>query len=858
MSLLQNSNAVTPSAGYDIEKSCRFYNGHLSKTFSGAGNRDKWTISVWLKNNGGKTSGSDGLNGIFYSQTDNTHKTAIWNHGGGYALWNMTSAGNTAGGYLGPSASLRDPAAWYHLVFVWDSGNVTANDRIIIYRNGVRETAFADDVDPPINQDSYINMAAAHQIGYYLAESGASYNPNCYFSEYYFLDGQAEPASSFGEESTSGQWVPKDCKDDLTFGTNGFFLEFKNAAALGADTSGNSNDFAVNGIASHDQVVDTPTTNIVGLNSLTNNEISPLPEMNCWFENTGQGGTNWQGIQGTIALPNSGKWYFEWLCYQSDWSGGGTWGNLYGACGVIDNNLTQNSTDNMNSLYGVSDVGWGMNNGDSGMSRYTSNPDLVAGAPIIYQFAIDMDTRSLTCSSDGNGNYASVVTLPAGGTFTPGAVCYPNNKYAFNGGADSSFGGKKTAQGNMDENDIGDFYYTPPAGYLCLCAANLPTPSIALPGEHFNTKLFTGNNTTANAQTGVGFLPDFIWFKQYNVTRSHALFDSVRGRASGLASQDIAVATTSAATKDLASFDSDGFTVGVVENWSSTNTSGGSIVAWNWKAGGAPTATNSAGAGNVPTAGSVKINGSNLGSALAGDIPVLKLSANTTNGFSIGTYTGNGTANSTVAHGLSQGPELVIVKCYDGLTFDWTVGSTSMDAWTDYQHLNKLDARVDDVDFWRDTAPSASVITIGSNGNVNYNNDDFIFYAWHSVEGYSKVGGYTSNNNSDGPFVYTGFTPAWLMVKSSTGGNYDTWTIIDTKRDTYNVVDTWLTANGSCQENYSSNTGGSCISRGDIDIADLNSNGFKFRSSSGEANGGTTAYLYLAFAESPFKTSTGR
>ena len=178
MSLLQNSNAVTPSSSYEIENSCRFYNGWLSKTFAGAGNLDKWTVSVWMKNNGGKTNSSYGLNGILYQQLNNTHKTVLWNHGGGLAFWNMLSAGDPAGGYKGLSAQIRDPASWYHLVFVWDSGNATTDDRMIIYKDGVRVSAFGDNNVPPQNTDSYINKAAEHGIGFYKAESGAQYSPN--------------------------------------------------------------------------------------------------------------------------------------------------------------------------------------------------------------------------------------------------------------------------------------------------------------------------------------------------------------------------------------------------------------------------------------------------------------------------------------------------------------------------------------------------------------------------------------------------------------------------------------------------------------------------------------------------------
>ena len=266
------------------------------------------------------------------------------------------------------------------------------------------------------------------------------------------------------------------------------------------------------------------------------------------------------------------------------------------------------------------------------------------------------------------------------------------------------------------------------------------------------------------------------------------------------------------------------------------NKSGDDYVSWNWKAGGAAS--------------------SNTTGSLASSV-----SANTAAGFSIVTYTGTGN-DETVGHGLSEEPELVwVFRRTDAGYFkiiSTTVGGLSFAKYF----------RTDDVgaagtgNYWQNLNPgvtTAGTFTIvGADNSTNGSSKDFVGYCWHSVEGYSKVGSYTSNNNADNAFVYTGFKPAWVMLKGDMAGNYTTFTIVDNKRDTYNPADVWLTANSACQENYSSNTGGTCISRGDIDIADFVSNGFKIRSSSGEAGGGPATFIYLAFAESPFKYSNAR
>ena len=372
---------------------------------------------------------------------------------------------------------------------------------------------------------------------------------------------------------------------------------------------------------------------------------------------------------------------------------------------------------------------------------------------------------------------------------------------------------------------------------------NLPAPSIALPGDHFNTILRDGFGSSGGAVTGVGFEPDFLWQKSLSGSGNHWLTNSVSGDTKYLWSNSNAEEATNA--NFVVSLDSDGWTMGSDDFGAGTD----NIVGWNWKGGGAPTAINIAGAGATPTAGSVKINGSNLGSALAGTTPVLQLSANTTNGFSMGTYTGDGSV-ATIAHGLSQAPELIIVKCYDGSTFNWTVGwgwsggGVGGANYSDYMYLNTNDGSSDNATFWDDTLPTASVFTIGTAGSVNTNGDDFLFYAWHSVEGYSHITSYEGNGVVDGPFIYTGFKPAWLMVKSSSGTR--DWMLHDNKRNPYNVVTKRLYANlVNAEETYST-------------PYDFVSNGFKNRSNVASWNGNTEEHLVLAFAESPFKTSNSR
>ena len=340
------------------------------------------------------------------------------------------------------------------------------------------------------------------------------------------------------------------------------------------------------------------------------------------------------------------------------------------------------------------------------------------------------------------------------------------------------------------------------------------------------------------------------------------MHDAVRGVGEALFSDNTSAEWDGAAY--FGPFQTDGFRLSPTTVGGSYNASSENYVSWNWLAGTAPTADNSASAGATPTAGSVKIDGSNLGSALAGTIAATRLSANTTSGFSIVKYNGNDTAGATLAHGLGVAPDLVMIKSL-GAGQGWVVTSPELGTTGDTYGglaeyyiltLNTTDAKGD----WsQDTiyGLTSTTFSIGSSGPMimvnNSSYDPYVAYCFASVEGYSKIGSYVGNDSTDGAFVYTGLSPAWLMIKridtanTSTNLNGSHWGIVDIKRNTYNPRPYVLLANSSADEDTTNMA----------ESIDLLSNGFKFNSGEDTFNGVGT-YIYMAFAESPFKYSNAR
>jgi hypothetical protein len=332
----------------------------------------------------------------------------------------------------------------------------------------------------------------------------------------------------------------------------------------------------------------------------------------------------------------------------------------------------------------------------------------------------------------------------------------------------------------------------------------------------FNTVLYTGNAST-NAITGVGFSPSLVWAKARNNPYSNTLYDVVRGVTKRLYTNLNYVENTEA--NSLTAFGSDGFTLG---SDGGSNVNSGTFVSWNWKAGTSFSNDASAtGIGSIDSTGSV----------------------NTTNGFSIISYTGNGTANQSVAHGLGATPKIILIKNRTTASH-WCMTNPRFVSVSDPNilYLQVTAAEADDTNINGTTAPSSTVFGVDDYGAVNTSGNAHIAYCFTPIQGYSKFGSYTGNANADGTFVYTGFKPAFVMIKRSSDGTND-WTIFDNKRPGYNLINKALYPNGSWAE-------------GTGDALDFTSNGFKWRTAAAPYNASAT-YIYMAFAENPFVTSTG-
>ena len=337
--------------------------------------------------------------------------------------------------------------------------------------------------------------------------------------------------------------------------------------------------------------------------------------------------------------------------------------------------------------------------------------------------------------------------------------------------------------------------------------STIPKPSV-----HFNTKLYTGTGSSL-ALTGVGFQPDFTWIKcrAAGSGTDHVLFDAVRGVTKALNSNDNSVEDT--ISNSLTAFGTDGFTV---NGNGATGASGDTYVGWNWKANGA---------GSANTDGTINST----------------VSANTTAGFSIVSYTGTG-ANATVGHGLGVAPSMVIIKNRDSVK-DWRVGHNGLTSWAYRLHLNDTSAQTEQSAIFNSTAPTSSVFSIGTRGSVNDSGQNIIAYCFAEKTGYSKFGSYTGNGNADGVFVYTGFKPAFVIFKVT--NDNDNWHMHDNKRTTNggNPLNKVLYPNLNNLE-------------GSVDI-DFLSNGFKPRSNNNAFNASGKPYIYMAFAEEPLVANVG-
>ena len=799
-----------------------------------------------------KYTGSHGTNGYYLDfknagvvyETGDRRSSITVTHSG------LTVAGGTVNGMLDGVSDAYGISAWFaasvssgaYLRFEFDSAKVITENKW--YQNTTHSGATWQ-WQGSNDATNWTNIGSSFQMTCSTANQGevnTQLNGNTTAYTYYQM------LYVSGSNNANPYW------QEIEFATGTPAVN-----GLGTDASGEGNHFTPTNIATSDQVTDTPTNNFSVMNNLNNQPfVTTFAEGN--LEITTGGSQHEPSNMATFGM-SSGKWYFE--VYQKSGGSDALLGIRSQQPGTISPTAKDNPGKSVDgyALYANITAGNLVHN-----NAYVSYGNLIGYTNgDIISIAVDLDNNKCYWAKNGtwlnsgnpagnsNGHSITAASSTSTGEYFPCFGDYDANSYVFltNFGQDGTFAGNVTAGGNADGNGYGNFKYSVPSGFLSLCSANLPEPTVT-PSEHFNIHTYTqsgstndGDDVTVTTKASNGM----VWIKKRSGAFSHCLFDSIRG-STNLLRPDTDDATNASAAGGI-TFGTDSYTIGNDSTGSGFNEAvGATYVAWSWRSGGTPTADNSAGEGATPTAGSVKIDGANLGSALAGNLPATRLTANTTAGFSITKYAGTGTEVKTVAHGLSKAPELVIIKRIEDNAHGWQVGSIqslgSMD-FTDALYLHDTIAISDAANWWNDTAPSSTVVTLGGNSWNNNASKNFMMYCWHSVEGYSKIGGYVANYDADGTFFYTGFRPAFVMTKrmDSTGW----WVLFDTARSTSNPCDHLLSAN----ENNAENGPGS-----DTMHADILSNGFKLREQDSYSNASGGTFLYIAFAEQPFKYSNSR
>jgi hypothetical protein len=815
--------------GYEIEYSARLTidNSFLKATtdFNGSGNTQYWTVSFWAKRADLTKFGalhSSTVGGNPYYQD-----VLAWNSG---ANLNKITAyyGSNASGFTEHNSSgvYRDPSAWAHYCIQNNNFGVTVwvnNEVALSFTHG----------------GSYrylISSSFDYRINNYEYQSTPNGTTDWYIADYYLILDSSFGASDiygpdqFGEYNDDGVWVPKE--NSLTtaqFGEDGCFMEFKQsgtsgatASDIGADTSGQDNHMQLVGTwTSDDQVTDTPTDNYATLNPLdirattytTIGVSNGNLELDYKLGNAARsafgdtlGGGKWV-FEGTLLTAVGGSAYIGWSALNAD----------------LNNIVTQGPVVNYRddgTNYVSSTSGTGAPTSSAYGATYT-NGDVIR---------VEADFTASTVEFFKNGTSQGSIDISG---MNDGTVDYFPNVYGNNAKWGVNFGQQP-------------FIGTPTAGYKALSTANLPTPTIKDGSKYFQTTLYTGDGNATQTITqseNSTFNPDLVWIKNRSNAYAHNVNDAVRGYtgASPATAADVKVLASDATDKEglgdalttaiqrgfVQSSTSNGFIVNKGTAGSQdgfyTNASGHTYAAWQWLAANG-TASN--------TNGSITST----------------VSANTTAGFSIVGYTGI-TGGGTIGHGLSDVPDFIVVKHRPG-TDRWTVFHTdTSDAYTYLNENFAAETANAALRFGNGTVvvqPTSSVFTIGTSTDVNTNGNDYIAYCWHSVEGFSKFGKYTGNGSLDGPFVWCGFRPSFLMVKRTDVAS--DWFMLDNQRPGYNVI------GGGGVGQLPANLTYAESSLSTYAIVDFLSNGFKVRHDMTygywNASGGT--YIFMAFAEHCF------
>jgi hypothetical protein len=832
---IKNNNWPVALVPNPISKSLRFNSAdsaYLNRTPASASNRKTWTWSGWVKRSAlvaGTIFGAGATNGnnfVMYFESDDT-----------LVMLNWTSFVDNF--RLKTTQVFRDVSAWYHIVAVLDTTQATSSNRVKLYLNGTQITVLTTATYPTQNFDSTVNTAAVHTLGARSFDA-PSLGFNGYMTEINFIDGQQLTPSSFGMTNPqTGQWIP--LKYSGTYGTNGFYLNFKDATStttLGLDYSGNANNWTTNNFSvtagvGNDSLTDVPTPwfayNTTGdVGGVIRGNYATFNPINLQGSNTSgtvtdgnlksnpSASAGYTNYLSSIAVPATGYWYAEFTVsgtYQ------GANNNYVGI--QLASSKSTTFIGNEATTYGYADgnitTGSFRNNGTISQS--------VAG----FQTG---DTLMVAIGNGGvwfgkNGTWLGTGS-PNPATSTSPAYSGLSGDYYF---AYSAYGTAGVTYGYSSYANFGQrpFAYTPPTGFRSLCTTNLPATAIGFGltnqgNNYFDATTYTGTGTTLSITNSGSMQPDFVWIKIRSLSFSHNLQDAVRGSNKVLLSDLTSAEQTQNAGHGVTSFNSNGFTLGLDSSTTgSVNANGGTFVAWQWRAAGS-TVTN--------TAGTITST----------------VSANTTAGFSVVTFTSPASGGFTFGHGLSVTPGMFILKDRTNAGTAWGVWHQSLaNTAQSYLQLNSTNAVAANANIWNNTAPTSTLISTQS-GQVVLGSANCVAYCFAAVPGYSAFGSYTGNNSADGPFIYLGFRPAFVLIKTSNTTQW--WTLLDNKRDTYNVATLGLSPNSSDSETtFNTNRGPHNM--------DFVSNGLKIRTDNSAVNG-TNTFIYAAFAEYPFQFANAR
>ena len=846
------SGGVSPSD--PVTRSLRLAdNSYLSFTPSTATTtRQKAVINFWFKL--AEPESSSARNTLFFTAGTVQGSPTEW-FGIKYdANTSKIEIGASFGSANGATtaAVFRDYSSWYNLHLIVDTTESSNSNKFKLYINGVLQTLTG--TFPTLNSNLHIGSDKPHRFGWQTSSyHSTTFGPQVYIANAYLLENSTLPFTDFIEDTGFGSYKPKETSG-LTFGTNGFHLKFEDSSDIGSDSTSNSNDFAATNLSSHDVMLDCPTSNYPVLNVLDKDAHHGLAtEGNLLWKPTNSSGTVTYddyaaAISATMQIPSTGKWYFE---FRVSSAGTGHRGSisitndqtaLQGRFGPTGGWNTGGVPDNQVHVHvDAYSGGFVAVNARAGGTDNSTTHESIGSGNYIMSIAIDSGAKKLWARRDGGSWYSS--GNPVDGT-NPNATwsldysrilvetCTNTNTTAssvvrMNFGADPTFQGTYSTTPATSE-----FAFAPPTGFVSLNTSNLDAPSVT-PADYFEIAQWVGDESTSKV-ISTDISPDLVWIKNRDVAKNHTVGDSVRGANKALFTNN--TNTESTGVNNITAFDTDAtggysFTLGASEK---VNDSGKNHVGWVWKE-----------------------------SASAG--------------FDIVTYEGDSEdegETQSISHSLGVTPEMIIVKARDGRAAgdyyaedSWYVWHKDLTSGTSI-FLNSTSAAAS-----YSFSGAAPISSVGSStftvcnsvedDNYYYDflnwgdpyfsytgeNERYIAYLFSGVEGYSKFGTYEGNGSTDGPFIYTGFRPRWIMVKPI--DDPYAWYMHDTARSPYNYSDRELVANTSGLDYSVSGAGAG-------ERFDILSNGFKHRTSNLAMNANNKTMIYAAFAESPLKHANAR